>query len=213
MSRKLVVLNVVGLTADLLGPHTPNLSRLAARGDRAYIDSVLPAVTSSVQATYLTGSLPREHGIVGNGWYFRDLAEVMFWRQSRYLARGEWLWDAARRVIPGCTCANLFWWFNMYSGANISVTVRPMYPADGRKIPDIYTAPAGLRTRLNAKLGAFPFFNFWGPMADIRSSRWIADADTGLPAPPRLPAAKAGSGTSIDPGRASANRCALRRGS
>ncbi len=176
MPRKLVVLNVVGLTADLLGPHTPNLSRLAEWGDRAYIDPVLPAVTCSVQVTYLTGSLPREHGIVGNGWYFRDLAEVMFWRQSRHLARGEWLWDAARRAIPGCTCANLFWWFNMYSGANTSVTVRPMYPADGRKIPDIYTAPAERRTRLNAKLGAFPLFNFWGPMADIRSSRWIADA-------------------------------------
>ena len=57
---------------------------------------VLPAVTCTAQAT-LTGLLPREHGIVGNGWYFRDLAEVLFWQQSNRLVQGEMVWDAARR--------------------------------------------------------------------------------------------------------------------
>ncbi len=176
MPRKLVVLNVVGLSAALLGEHTPRLSALAAAGGLSHIDPLLPAVTCSTQVTYLTGSLPREHGIVGNGWYFRDLSEVLFWRQSNHLAQGDWLWDAARRELPGFSCANLFWWYNMYCGADTAVTVRPMYPADGRKIPDIYTSPADLREELNQQLGQFPLFNFWGPMADIRSSRWIADA-------------------------------------
>jgi predicted AlkP superfamily pyrophosphatase or phosphodiesterase len=117
--------------------------------------------------------LPQDHGIVGNGWYFRDLAEVWLWRQSNRLVAGEKLWDAARRRDPSFTCAKLFWWYNMYSTADYSVTPRPMYPADGRKLPDIYTQPAELRNELQDTLGQFPLFNFWGPTADIESSRWI----------------------------------------
>jgi len=51
-----------------------------------------------------------------------------------------------------------------------------MYPADGRKIPDHYSYPAELHDELDAKFGQFPLFKFWGPMADITSSRWISDA-------------------------------------
>jgi predicted AlkP superfamily pyrophosphatase or phosphodiesterase len=111
---------------------------------------------------------------VANGWYFRDLAEVWLWRQSNALVSGEKIWDAARRRDSSFTCAKLFWWYNMYSTADFAVTPRPMYPADGRKIPDIYTEPAELREELNRELGEFPLFHFWGPRADILSSRWIA---------------------------------------
>ena len=169
------VINVVGLTPALMGDDTPHLSALARDGSMAPIGAVTPAVTCTAQATYLTGTLPREHGIVANGWYFRDLAQVWFWRQSRHLVGGETVWDTARQRDPACTCAQMFWWFNMYSGADWSATPRPIYPADGRKLPDIYTHPADLRDRLTAEIGAFPFFNFWGPTADIRSSRWIAE--------------------------------------
>jgi predicted AlkP superfamily pyrophosphatase or phosphodiesterase len=139
------------------------------------IDTVTPAVTTTVQSTYLTGTLPRDHGIVANGWYFRELSEVLLWRQSNRLVSGEMVWDAARRENPEFTCAQLFWWYNMYSSADWSVTPRPMYPADGRKLPDIYAEPPQLREELQAKLGQFPLFRFWGPAADIVSSRWIAD--------------------------------------
>jgi predicted AlkP superfamily pyrophosphatase or phosphodiesterase len=171
-----VVLDVVGLTPALMGTDTPNLNTLAREGVRVPIHAITPAVTCSAQATFLTGTLPREHGIVGNGWYFRDLAQVMFWKQSNQLVQREQVWDAARRREPACTCAQMFWWFNMYGSADWSVTPRPMYPADGRKIPDIYTHPASLHGKLTAELGAFPLFNFWGPTADMKSSRWIADA-------------------------------------
>lgn len=172
--RPLVVLNVVGLTPSLIGEHTPNLSRLIQRGGMRPLTPITPAVTCSVQSTFLTGLRPSEHGIVGNGWYFRDLAEVMFWRQSNRLVQGEKIWETARALDPAFTCANLFWWYDMYSSADIAVTPRPMYPADGRKIPDIYTTPIPLREELNQALGQFPLFNFWGPKADITSSRWIA---------------------------------------
>jgi predicted AlkP superfamily pyrophosphatase or phosphodiesterase len=176
MPPPLVVINAVGLTPSLVGPDTPHLSALALDGFRATLTPVLPAVTCTAQATMLTGTLPREHGIVGNGWYFRDLAEVMFWRQSNRLVAGEKLWDAARRARPDLKTAVLLWWFNMYSSAELSVTVRPIYPADGRKIPALYSQPTGLGASLEAELGRFPFFQFWGPNAGLASSDWIARA-------------------------------------
>jgi predicted AlkP superfamily pyrophosphatase or phosphodiesterase len=173
--RRTLVLDVVGLTRSLLGEHTPNLSRLAREGGARNLRTVLPAVTCPAQATFLTGQPPSGHGIVANGWYFRELAEVLFWRQANGLVCGEKVWEAARRRDPAFTCAKLFWWFNMYSTADVTVTPRPMYPADGRKIPDVYTQPADLRDELQERLGTFPLFRFWGPAADLVASRWIAD--------------------------------------
>jgi len=170
------VINAVGLTQSLLGPQAPRLSALAQRGRVATIGDVLPAVTCSVQSTYLTGAWPSEHGIVGNGWYFRDECEIKFWRQSSHLVQRPKIWDRAREIDPSFTCANLFWWHAMYSGADYTVTPRPMYPADGRKLPDVWTNPPGLRESLQRELGQFPLFQFWGPATSIRSTKWIADA-------------------------------------
>jgi len=160
----------------MLGPDTPRLNALAADGSFASLRTITPAVTCSVQATFVTGTMPRDHGVVGNGWYFRDLAQVMFWKQANQLVGGEKVWETARRRDRSVTCAKMFWWFNMYSSADWSVTPRPIYPADGRKIPDIYSYPANLKDRLSGAVGPFPFFNFWGPTADLRSSDWIAKA-------------------------------------
>jgi predicted AlkP superfamily pyrophosphatase or phosphodiesterase len=171
--RQTLVLDVVGLTPALLA-HAPNLKALAAAGGLRPLATVLPAVTTTVQSTFVTGLLPRDHGIVGNGWYFRDLAEVWLWRQSNRLVQGEKLWETAKRRDSSFTCAKLFWWYNMYATADYTVTPRPMYPADGRKLPDIYTQPADLRDELQRELGQFPLFRFWGPTADIESTRWIA---------------------------------------
>ena len=173
--HRTVVLDVVGLSADLVSDATPNLLALAREGAIRPLRTILPAVTCSVQSTFTTGTLPRDHGAVANGWYFRDLSEVWLWRQSSPLVAGERIWDAAARRDPTFTCATLFWWFNMYGSATYSVTPRPMYLADGRKLPDVYTEPPELRDELTERLGPFPLFNFWGPGADIVSSRWIAD--------------------------------------
>lgn len=176
MAKPLVVIDVVGLTLDQIGAHTPNIARLANDGFARPLGTVLPAVTCSAQATLLTGALPREHGIVANGWYFRDLAEVRFWRQSNHLVQGERLYQTARRRDAAYTAAKLFWWYNMYADVEWSMTPRPSYPADGRKLPDSYSQPPELRDWLQARLGLFPLFKFWGPAADISSTRWIADA-------------------------------------
>ena len=175
MNPALVIL-AVGLSPALVGAHTPNLQRLAARGGLRPLATVTPAVTCTVQATLVTGLPPNGHGAVANGWYFRDLSEVWLWRQSNRLVAGEKIWEAARARDPAFTCAKMFWWYNMYSSADWSATPRPMYPADGRKIPDHYAQPYELHDELDAKLGTFPLFKFWGPLTDISSSEWIARA-------------------------------------
>ncbi len=173
MHRTVVIL-VVGLTQELIGESTPYLAALAAEGGFRPLETVTPAVTCSVQASLMTGTLPREHGIVGNGWYFRDLSEVWLWRQSARLYSGERIWEAGRKRDASFTCAKMFWWYNMYDTADWAVTPRPMYPADGRKLPDVWTDPLDLRDELNGVLGTFPLFNFWGPRANVVSSQWIA---------------------------------------
>ncbi|PMS17009.1 alkaline phosphatase family protein [Trinickia dabaoshanensis] len=172
--QRTAVIDVVGLTKRLLGPHTPNLS--AFSDEVAVIDAAMPALTCSAQTTYLTGKLPAEHGIVGNGWYFRELDQVWLWRQSNRLVQAPRIWHIARERDPLFTCANTFWWYAMATDADITLTPRPLYCADGLKLPDFYAQPAALRSSLREQLGPFPLFQFWGPGASIRSSQWIADA-------------------------------------
>lgn len=174
--QKTAVLNVVGLTPSLLGPTTPRLKQFVDSGRMASVTPVLPAVTTTVQSSYLTGAYPSEHGVVGNGWYFRDELEVKFWRQSNRLVQATKLWERARQQDPSFTVANVCWWFNMYSSVDFAVTPRPMYPSDGRKLPDVWTQPVDLRDALQAELGQFPLFKFWGPATDISATRWIAEA-------------------------------------
>ena len=182
--NRTAVINVVGLTGSLIGPAMPYIARFAAKGKTARIVPAFPAVTCTAQSNYLTGQNPARHGIVGNGWYDRTLAEVQFWKQSNHLVAGPKIWEQLRQADPKFTCAQLFWWFNMYADVDYSVTPRPAYPADGRKVFDIYTQPATLREELKRDLGEFPFAGFWGPAAGVNTpqgaadsaSRWIAES-------------------------------------
>lgn len=172
---KLLVINAVGLRPKDLAM-APAISALGDRGFVAPLETVFPAVTCTVQASWLTGKLPREHGIVANGWYFRDLAEVWLWRQSNHLVQGEKFYETALREDPSFRCAKLFWWYNMYARVAQCVTPRPEYHADGLKAPGLYSEPPELQDRLQSRLGDFPLFHFWGPAADLKSTTWIADA-------------------------------------
>ncbi len=182
--QRVAVLNVVGLTRSQIGPSMPRLAAFVARNRLCIIDPALPAVTCTAQSTYVTGVPPRTHGIVANGWYNRELAEVQFWKQSNHLVGAPKVWDRLKAMDPSFTCAKTFWWYNMYSTADFSVTPRPMYPADGRKFFDVYSWPYSLRPALKAALGEFPFPGFWGPAAGVQSpqggpdcaTRWIADS-------------------------------------
>ncbi len=156
-------MNVVGLTPELL-EFAPNLKQLGKASPWA---APYPAVTCTSQATLLTGLPPSQHGIVGNGWYFRDTAEIRFWQQSNSLIQHSGL------LYDGIETAKLFWWFNQNAPVRWSVTPKPHYGCDGSKVFDVLDQTD---CRLTDRLGPFPFFSFWGPHAGLPASDWIAKA-------------------------------------
>jgi predicted AlkP superfamily pyrophosphatase or phosphodiesterase len=174
--NKTVVVNVVGLSKSVIGEYTPFISEFIKQNKLATIHPVFPAVTTSAQSCYVTGKYPEAHGIVGNGWFDKKDNEIKFWKQSNALVESEKIWDNAKKHDPAFTSSIMFWWYNMYLSADYSVTPRPQYHADGVKAPDCYSYPSELRDELQAELGTFPLFSFWGPNANVVSSKWIADA-------------------------------------
>ncbi len=160
--KRLCVINVVGLTPKLAA----FADRLRSVGKVQPWTSPLPAVTCTSQATMLTGLMPREHGIVGNGWYFRDTGEVRFWQQSNRLIEGK-------KFYEDFETAKLFWWFNQGAPVRWFATPKPYYGCDGSKAFGILDQT---ECELVQQLGDFPFHGFWGPKAGITSSRWIANA-------------------------------------
>jgi len=190
--KRLAVINVVGLTEALIGEHTPRIAQFRDRGALAPIAPAVPAVTCTAQSNYLTGKTASQHGIVGNGWFNRELSEIHFWKQSNHLVQTPKIWDALREKSGignrESGISNCFWWFNMYSSVDYAITPRPMYPADGRKVFDVYSWPYAIRDEIKKDLGEFPFFSFWGPAAGVDSpqgkadaaSRWIAAAAKGI---------------------------------
>jgi len=177
MEKRIAVLNVVGLTKSVL-EEMPRLKKWSETRETQSFKPAFPAVTCTAQSSYLTGRAVGEHGIVGNGWYDREAAEVKFWKQSNHLVKGKKVWEG----LSGKT-AKMFWWYNMYSTADFSATPRPLYPADGRKFFDIHTQPMGMREEIKSDLGDFPFPAFWGPRAGIDSSKFTS-TQFGLPAAP-----------------------------
>ncbi|MEZ6135705.1 MAG: alkaline phosphatase family protein [Pirellulaceae bacterium] len=160
--RKVCIINVVGLT-PANAKHAQRISQIAAAQPWR---SPLPAVTCTSQATMLTGLQPREHGIVGNGWYFRDTGEIRFWQQSNRLMFGQKLYE-------GFETAKMFWWFNQGAPVRWFATPKPYYGCDGSKAFGILDQT---ECELTRELGDFPFFSFWGPHAGLPSSDWIARA-------------------------------------
>ncbi len=174
--NRVAVLNVVGLTQGLIGEYTPRIRAFVEAGQISSFKPVFPAVTCTAQSSYLTGAAVAQHGVVANGWYDRESAEVRFWKQSNHMVKGEKIWETLRKLNPEFTCAKLFWWYNMYSTADWSITPRPAYPANGRKVFDVYSHPMEMKEAIKSELGDFPFPAFWGPRAGIASSQWIGDS-------------------------------------
>jgi predicted AlkP superfamily pyrophosphatase or phosphodiesterase len=177
--QSLVLINAVGLTGKLLA-YAPRLEGLARAGWMRALEEVVPAVTCTAQASVLTGQPPQGHGIVGNGWLFRETGEVRFWQQSNALIQAEPIYATAKRLANergrDFRAAKLFWWFNQGADVAISVTPKPYYGADGNKVFGITGTPDGLCERLETQIGRFPFHTFWGPGAGLPCTRWIAEA-------------------------------------
>jgi predicted AlkP superfamily pyrophosphatase or phosphodiesterase len=154
------------------------MAALAKQGWQRPLREDPPAVTCTAQATLLTGQSPEAHGIVANGWLYRDTMEVRFWQQSNRLLQAEPLYVTARHRAEArgtrFRCAKLFWWFNQGAEVTFSVTPKPHYGADGDKAFGISSKPAELADILERQLGVFPFPSFWGPLAGRGCTEWIA---------------------------------------
>ena len=198
MTRTMVI-DVAGLSQELAA-EIPSLAALAARGVNLGLEPVLPAVTCPMQATLTTGEPPSRHGIVSNGLYFFDTAEVRFWEQSAHLVNAPRVWDLQvrkeergvrsekrRKAAAGGRpkVAMLFWQQSMYGTADVLLTPKPIHGPGDQLIQDCYSRPADLFQRLGAgesalepgkPRGPFNLMHYWGPMAGLGSSRWIADA-------------------------------------
>ncbi len=177
--QPIVLINAVGLTPRLL-TRAPRLGELVRAGWSCPMEEIVPAVTCTAQATLLTGKAPEEHGIVGNGWLYRETGEIRFWQQSHSLLQAEPVYVTARRLARergrSFRAAKLFWWFNQGAAVDISVTPKPYYGADGNKVFGITGTPEGLTDRLERELGKFPFHTFWGPSAGLPCTQWISRA-------------------------------------
>ena len=97
--NKTAIINIVGLSKRIIGPKTPFLNQWIQNKNLSYIDPVLPAVTCSAQTTYLTGKWPSEHGIVANGWFFKEQQEIKLWAQSNKLVQSPSIWENAKEIM------------------------------------------------------------------------------------------------------------------
>lgn len=177
MSRqRCAVIDIPGLVARYVDHRMPALSKFAAAGKLVPLTSAAPQLNCISQATFLTGVSPAQHGVIGDGWFHREIGEVRFWPQHAAAVQTPAIWDTARQRDPSFKTACVCWFMAMYGGADWAVTPHPHHAADGRVVPNLCTRPASLARSLHEELGPFPIYDFWGPRSSIRSTEWIADA-------------------------------------
>ena len=170
-----ILLDVVGLEQKHLDSGLlPNIAKITENGEAAKLEPTFPAVTSTVQASILSGKYPREHGIIANGLYDRNTYSVSFWEQSSSLVQAQRVWDTIKYKNSKKT-AVLFWQNTMYANSDIVVTPRPIH-LDDKMVMWCYSKPVGYYEKLKEKLGEFNLASYWGPLASSKSSEWIANA-------------------------------------
>jgi predicted AlkP superfamily pyrophosphatase or phosphodiesterase len=174
ITEHLIVFSVPGLRpGDINRDATPTLHAWANQGVLAELTPTFPCVTSPVQASMWCGTPPREHGVIGNGFYHRERSEVEFWVARNDVIAGEQVWDAMSQRRPQCTSA--IWHAQNIKGAaaDYIVTPAPIHNDDGSTDLWCYSKPDGLYAELIDELGHFPLQHYWGPLANIESTRWI----------------------------------------
>ena len=177
----LIVLSVPGLRpGDVDKTATPTLYEWATGGAIAEIVPTFPCVTSPVQASMFTGSPPSAHGVISNGFFWRDRGAVEFWVGTNELVSGDHMWDALKRARPGMTSGVWHAQNIKLAGADFIVTPAPIHEPDGSTRLWCYSKPDGLYESMLGDLNHFPLQHYWGPLANIESTRWILKAASWL---------------------------------
>ncbi|MCA9152096.1 MAG: alkaline phosphatase family protein, partial [Planctomycetales bacterium] len=175
MSEHVILLSIPGLRQQDLA-RMPRLSSLVAGGDLAPLVPSFPAVTWPVQANMLTGQLPAEHGVVANGFFWRDSKRVEMWTAGNDKILAPQIWDLLHRHDPKLTSAVWFPMLSKQCGADYIAMPAPIHNPDGSESLWCYTRPTELYGELRDALGHFPLQHFWGPLANIKSTAWIVDS-------------------------------------
>ncbi|MCC6124275.1 MAG: alkaline phosphatase family protein [Pirellulales bacterium] len=175
MSQPLILLSIPGLREKDVAA-MPNLRRLMAGGEIAELTPSFPCVTCSVQAAMSTGKLPREHGIVANGIYWREKKRVEMWTAPNDCIERPQIWDLLSHHESELTSAVWFPMHSKFCEADFVCTPAPIHNPDGSESLWCYTRPLELYGELRDALGHFPLQHYWGPIANVKGSRWIADS-------------------------------------
>ncbi|MFC1591326.1 nucleotide pyrophosphatase/phosphodiesterase family protein [Thermodesulfobacteriota bacterium] len=171
--QKWLVVQVAGLGYDFLA-ETMGAPAMAGL-DFKPLAPLFPALTCPVQASFTTAAPPGAHGMVGNGFFDRQLNKAFFWEQSANLIAGERIWQKLRE--SGKKVAQLFWQQSLGPHADLLLSPAPIHKHHGGMIQDCFCLPRHLYADIVRHIGSrFPLGSYWGPFASKKSSVWIAQA-------------------------------------
>jgi len=173
MPDTVILLSIPGLRESDLAL-MPHLRRLTEHGDKTALVASFPAVTCSVQACMTTGQLPRKHGVIGNGFYWREKRQVEMWTAWNDVIESPQIWDILGQHDASIVTAVWFPLLSKGADAALICTPAPIHNPDGSESLWCYTRPTELYGELRDALGHFPLKHFWGPLANIQSTAWIA---------------------------------------
>jgi predicted AlkP superfamily pyrophosphatase or phosphodiesterase len=174
-NRFAVLVSIPGLRAADL-PSMPRLAALGTAGATLPIAHTFPCLTCPSQAALTTGRGPQQHGVVANGFFWRDRGEVEMWTAWNEAILQPQLWTLLHRHDPALTSAAWFPLLVKGATADYICTPAPIHNPDGSESLWCYTKPTELYGQLRDQLGHFPLMNFWGPLANIKSTQWIVES-------------------------------------
>ncbi len=174
--KKLLVIQAAALGYDMVRRRSLRVTGLE---DFRSASGIFPALTCPVQASFRTASPPSAHGMVGNGLLYRDLRRVLFWEQSAALVGGRRIWETQRE--DGRKVALMFWQQSLGERADVILSPAPVHRHHGGMLEAFAGVPEGLYGNLCRRVGRpFALRQYWGPLASVRSSDWIAEATAQL---------------------------------
>jgi predicted AlkP superfamily pyrophosphatase or phosphodiesterase len=174
-NRFAVLLSIPGLrTADLVA--MPRLTALGKGGTTLPLAHTFPCLTCPSQAALTTGTGPQQHGVIANGFFWRERGEVEMWTAWNEAIQRPQIWTLLHRHDPSLTSAAWFPLLIKGAEADSICTPAPIHNPDGSESLWCYTKPTELYGQLRDALGHFPLMNFWGPLANIKSTQWIVES-------------------------------------
>lgn len=178
--RNIVFLSVPGLREKDLAKLPALQALIQKKGTVATLTPTFPAVTCTTQTNLTTGTLPCEHGIVGNGLWFPERQKLEMWTAPNEAVLQPQLWDLIYHHPDNPRSAV---WFPLHAvecGAEFVCTHKPIHNPDGSEGLWCWTRYPSMYGELMEKFGHFPLMNYWGPMVNIRSAKWVLDTASWL---------------------------------